>query len=138
MGDEMVGICVGLLLVRGEGEHDGVSCCEWSSRVEEWNVGFEGQVSDDAFDSLEGYLVWSCIVTGESGDGVHEVEACVVAKVEEDTNEGSVGAFIYLFEFGEFDGSSRDSGGEESFEGGVRAEGDGGGFNVVLFAKITL
>jgi hypothetical protein len=57
---------------------------------------------------LEGDFVWCCVETGESGDGVHEVEASVVAEVEEDTNEGSVGAFIYLFEFGEFYGSSRD------------------------------
>ena len=138
MGDEMVGICVGLLLVRGEGEHDGVSCCEWSSRVEEWNVGFEGQVSDDAFDSLEGDLVWSCIVTGESGDGVHEVEACVVAKVEEDTNDGAVGALIDFLEFGEFDRSCGDSGCKECFESRVSAERDGGCFDVILFSKITL
>ena len=58
--------------------------------------------------------------------------------MEENANEGTVGAFVDGFEFGEFDGSCRDSGGKECFEGGVSAERDGGGFNVILLSKITL
>ena len=70
-------------------------------------MGLEGEITDDSFDSLEGYFVWSCVKTGEAGDGVHDIEASVVAEVEKNANEGAVGSFVKGFEFVEFDGSCR-------------------------------
>ena len=64
------------------------------SWVKDRDVWFEGQVADDFFDSLEGDWIWSCIVTGEAGDSIHDIVSCIVAKVKKGTNEGSVGSFV--------------------------------------------
>ena len=70
-------------------------------------MGLKGKVADDSFDSLEGNFIGSCIEAGESGDCVHEVESCVVAELEEDANEGAVGAFVSFLKVGEFCWSGR-------------------------------
>ena len=118
----MVGICVGFFLVWGECEHDSVGIGEWSSRIEERNVGLEGEVSDDSFHSLEGYLVRGCVETGETGNSVHEVQSGVVTEVEKCANKGTVGAFISFLKVEKFWRSGRYGGCQEGFERRVGAE----------------
>ena len=50
------------------------------SWVEDRDVWFECQVSDDLFDTLEGNRIGGSIVTGEVGDCKHEVMSCIVAE----------------------------------------------------------
>ena len=97
---EVVGVGEGFFLVRGESEHDGVGVAELVSGVEDWDMWFEGEIADDFLDALEGDSIWSGIVAGETGDGVHDVMSCVVAKVEEGTDEGAIGAFVGGFKGG--------------------------------------
>ena len=103
--------------MRGKVEHDSVRRGKWDRRVKHRNMRFECQVSDDSLDALEGDLVGSCIVAGESGDGIHEVKTGVIAEVKEGTDEGAIGAVVLLLEGGEFLWSGWYRRSKELFEG---------------------
>ena len=102
MDSKVIGVCERVLFVSGELEHDCVGGGELVAGIKKRDVRLESEVADDSFDSLEGNRVGGGVVTRETGEGIHDVDAGTVAEVKDGADKTTIGSFEGDLELSEF------------------------------------